>query len=151
MSFNFHNHKMRMLATEEKPVSYSAGLPFKFFVPDLTPNTTFREPVEQALLRARAKIAAGWLQGTIRGSASDGAMAYCARGALIEEDEDGFDHFNLRAEEYLYRALPSDYSMYTAARQGDVIAYYNDLYETTQADILALYDRAVQLAHAEGA
>jgi len=151
MSFNFHNHKMRTVTTEEKPVSFNIYFTPAFF-PVQTPNTPRPTRVLDALLRGLEKIKQGWTKGTLMRSLGDGRMQYCARGALVIGSG-----YNTRAEGFLYRALPSEIRVIfinydsCAAQRGDVIAYYNDLGRTSEADIHALYDRAIALAQAEGA
>jgi hypothetical protein len=157
MSFNFHNHKMRMVTTEEKPVSFNPNFtPMNYlfiadvpeFYPAPTPNTVPATRVLHALTRGLEKIKQGWTKGTLKRSLGGGRMAYCARGALVQGH--GYNH---AAETYLHRALPPEvrHQFGSFNGPGDLVAYYNDCAATTEADIHALYERAIALAEAEGA
>ena len=62
------------------------------------------------------------------------AVCFCARGAIIRSA--GFEHID--AYELLQNALPIG--------GNDFVPAYNDNPDTTHADIMALFDRAIELA-----
>lgn len=94
------------------------------------------------LIRARAKIESGWVQGSYRArrkfrffgplvSTSDPAKAthFCAFGALIAAEPD--QNLRLDALAYLHKHVP------------DIIAF-NDAKGRTKDEVLAVFDRAIQ-------
>ena len=88
-------------------------------------------PTIEALLKARALIETSWCQGF----GYEGRV--CAVEALWKVD--GAQSSGLG---FLVKALPAPWT---------ALMYYNDDKATTKADILALYDRAIDLAlKAEG-
>ena len=101
-----------------------------------------RSTVLEVLRRGRARIAAGWCQGAFRRVAPDGREHFCAEGALREYHV-GVEHSqtNLKSEVYLNAALRT-----IAPRFACMV--WNDRATTTQADVLTLYDRAIELAEA---
>lgn len=81
----------------------------------------------------------------------DTACKFCSAGALYKS----LDILNISvwdfyfvAREYLDKSVPKE----SIASEGVVpdIIVYNDLPTTTHADILSLFDRAIQLAESEG-
>ncbi len=95
------------------------------------------DTVMGTLLRGRARIAAGWCQNGwhYRGK-------YCAVGAIsLDAKNWGISGQMLFARDWLERALPS------CGARG--LIHYNDAPGRTQADILALYDRAIALCREE--
>lgn len=95
------------------------------------------------LIKARTLIQHGWTRGApARDSAgwevapiAKNAVRYCAIGALDAQQQP--DDVYLPACHFLTAALPAPYT---------VLLRYNDARTTTQADILALYDRAICIA-----
>jgi hypothetical protein len=87
-------------------------------------------PMVQELRRARARVQKGWCKNTLEDE--DGNV--CAIGALSLGRNCG--------TMYVSQALIELHSYAT-------IEGYNDAPETTQADILALFDRAIELAKQE--
>lgn len=94
----------------------------------------------QVLQEARARIAqpAGWTKFQSFRSNPEGGIRYCAWGALCLPPLEPVFHTPAQraAVAALAGALPPGYIC---------IATYNDEVGTTQADILALYDRALTL------
>jgi hypothetical protein len=84
-------------------------------------------PVVSALLKGRAAVEANWCQGFGVGDQVCAVEALWRRGAKAIV-------FPLA---FLERALPVPWIS---------VMGYNDAKETTKADILALYDRAIELA-----
>lgn len=84
-------------------------------------------------MRARALLSNGWVKYNLRVErpACVGGDAYCALGAL-QAAQGG-----LEASQYLVQALPYGFSSYVG---------FNDNRQTEQADIMALFDRAIVLA-----
>ena len=98
------------------------------------------------LKRARAKIAQGWTQNAVaRGAAgfpvlsfSRDARCWCAMGAVLAVTSEGDGLQRLRA------ALPQ-----SARTDNDAwhdVSVFNDHPGRTQAEVLALFDRAISLA-----
>ncbi len=86
-----------------------------------------------ALLRARRRVTAGWCQHfTHLRSGAD--VQYCAVGALRQE------LWEVGATPYLEMAVPPGY--------GRSVILYNDSRGRTQAEVVALYDRAIALCRA---
>jgi hypothetical protein len=93
--------------------------------------------VVQNLLDARARIANGWCKGVFLTRFSGGVhVSYCALGAIGYTS--GCSR-NTKEEAWLTTALPVGASS---------VPDYNDSLKTTHADILALFDRAIELAAA---
>ncbi len=88
-----------------------------------------------ALLRSRARVAAGWCQWfSYAEDPETRASNYCAWGALREE------LWEVGAAPYLAMAVPPGY--------GRSVIAYNDFQGRTQAEVVALYDRAIALCRA---
>ena len=89
-------------------------------------------PTVQRLLDARQRIVMGWCQGTSTRS-GDGQTEYCALAAAEP-------NWNLSVDmdivNLLQRALPKGFRS---------VMVYNDSPMTTKEDIIALYDRAIEL------
>ena len=99
-------------------------------------------PVVQTLLTGRERISKGWCQ-----RAGNQGVSFCAIEAITRDHAGVFmwnqlPVKNRDAVKLLQRCLP--------AGLGSVVAY-NDALNTTQDDILALYDRAITLALSEEA
>lgn len=91
-------------------------------------------PVIEALREGRARVERGWCQHT----SMNAAGAVCALGAL------GDQYGNLRVPD------AGDMLCATAGAQCYAdIGNWNDAPERTQADVIALYDKAIDLAVAE--
>jgi len=102
---------------------------------------TQQEQVIDALVRARGLVERGWCQG-LHATDSDGrpvfwrdhrAERYCAIGAIYTTPD---PRVRMRCVVHLRKAIGGE---------GDVSGW-NDAPERTQADVLALYDRAIALA-----
>lgn len=103
------------------------------------------QPKPKTLLeRARALIEKHWGKGTWY---SENNKTYCAIGAIQATGSRAKDPIQAafsintasqRAIPYLRKALPSGWD-------GNIIAF-NDAPETTHKDVLAVYDRAIELA-----
>lgn len=103
------------------------------------------------LLRAgRELVKRGWTQGTLARDANGGpvsaydptAVCFCAVGSVDTRDswdEEGLAAFG-GALELLEGALSADW--------GDSLGAFNDAPTTTQADVVALFDRAIAAAEA---
>ncbi len=112
------------------------------------------DPVLQQLIEGRARVASGWCKGVLY----DFDGRFCARGAvivhnIIEKKQYSYGHNDVgwRAEQALYAALPSEWN---GDHDGphcsrDRIAYFNNATTTTQADVLALFDRAIAARNTE--
>ena len=99
-------------------------------------------PAVDLLMRGRARVAQGWRK---HGFERDGEV--CALGGIGGRDgiqHDGPPDF-FQAQHFLYLALGRELK-HAWPWEGMHIAKLNDAPETTQADILALYDRAIELA-----
>lgn len=106
----------------------------------------------------RARVEIGWCRNNL--SLTQGTMKqYCATGALSKNGNwEGLNHSKIaqQARSYLHKALPeetqikrdymSDYSYSQGEVEQDNIAHWNNKPERTQADILALYDKAICMA-----
>ena len=93
-------------------------------------------PTVQRLLNGRERIARGWCQKLSTGTPKDGGpMRYCALAAVAKDvyPYDVSEDIVL----LLKRALPSGFRS---------VMVYNDSLTTTRDDIIALYDRAIELA-----
>lgn len=94
----------------------------------------------EALTEAREKIKRGWIQG--REKQKTGVIfhhySYCAIGAL----HDG--PYVSGALTALGAALPEDWVTWRGPAKR--VTLYNDKHYRTQEEILALYDRAIELA-----
>lgn len=114
-------------------------------------------PVVALLKKGRARIATGYCKGRFyintagqhagwdsnaEGSAS--AVAWCARGAIDHFHEHNSPESNA-AYGLLMDALPAHYRF---SSFGGEVPGYNNHPKTTQADILALFDRAIAAASA---
>lgn len=107
---------------------------------------TAREVTVLQLHRARELVRRGWTQGVFARDVQDGgveptakgAVSYCAGGAICSV----VGHYGPCSPlEYLAAALPTPcMPIYES------LAIYNDASTTTQADILACYDRAICMA-----
>ena len=94
----------------------------------------------EVLTQARALVAKGWCQNSLRDE-----DRFCALGALYEaasggienlgDAEDALDNLG-DAEDALRNALEPAYQS---------VVHFNDDQLTTQADVLRLYDRAIAL------
>lgn len=95
------------------------------------------------LIAAKAKIAKpeNWGKGNYVSRAADGTTQYCAIGAVVAaSDELGCDDKLLVAAEGMLRL----------GMGGDgKLVRYNDADERKHEEILAVYDRAIELAKAE--
>ena len=107
---------------------------------DMTPESI------ELLQSARELIAAPqhWTKGSYRRYRRTGQRAYCVLGAI---------HESLWADDYTperYAAIktPAIASLYMAIPKDFMggLPEYNDARRTTHADILALFDRAIELA-----
>jgi hypothetical protein len=89
--------------------------------------------VSQCLIDGRARVARGWCQGRLRdengGSCAIGALY---SGSLSDRSLETFEAYCL-----LNDCL------------GGQVSAYNDLPSTTQADILSLYDRAIEKSRSD--
>jgi hypothetical protein len=99
--------------------------------------------VADKLREARALIAKGWTQGTFRASRPSESVCYCLYGAINKAvlgyaDADCSATFEY--EEFLGKAI---------GREPLDLANWNDDPERTQAEVLAAFDKAIELA--EGA
>ncbi len=94
----------------------------------------------EVLLRGRARIEEGWCQGVSRIIGSN--TAWCATGAVEDGmDERGALNARYSALDTLDAALPPLQEIRRG--RGIGIPAWNDDPERTQADVLALYDRAI--------
>lgn len=107
----------------------------------------------EVLRAARAKIERPecWIKGDYAVSSSfieveptdNNAICFCSKGALMAVvDEESLEA--MQAEFFLERAIPD-----TGQREG--VISYNDRMDTTHANVLALFDRAIALAEGCGA
>lgn len=106
----------------------------------------------EMLIGARARVSLGWVQG-ISAVSADGqqvspaslkATNWCAFGAIVAETG-GLPDGDSAVLQALAAALPawrlaSDGS---CASSRGVVVHYNDDPRTSQTDVLALYDRAI--------
>lgn len=109
-------------------------------------DQVLRRPVtsKEILIAARAKIADphGWIKGAYSKNCPSG-WAYCALGAIKDNPGKECTSEQIEACLLLSNALPDpNTSMHYATRITD----YNDLETTTHADVLSLYDRAIEAA-----
>lgn len=91
-------------------------------------RTKVGEKVATNLRAARALVANGWCQGSYEMGSRDNRR-FCARGAANEAECSEIEFDALRA------AIPND-------RGGGLIGF-NDAGDRTQAEVLALFDRAI--------
>jgi len=99
-------------------------------------------PVVDLLMRGRARVAQGWRKHGL--AEKDGEVCILAGiGGRDGIQMDGPPVF-FQAQHFLYLALGRTEE--APGCEGIWVAKYNDARETTQADILALYDRAIDLA-----
>lgn len=103
-------------------------------------------PLERQLRAGRERIANGWTKGksarTVDGTsvspASDSAARFCAVGAL--DRTSSHDNDGMAAIVALAAALPGPPARFAVTR----LTQFNDDPDTTKADVLALYDRAIE-------
>lgn len=96
----------------------------------------------EVLERGLERVKRGWTQGMFAANEAGqpchtglgGATAWCASGAV----QTASLHEWRAALDALERHVPAG-----ASNQGDVLVYYNDAPERTQADIIALFERAI--------
>lgn len=102
----------------------------------------------EILENAKSLIKCGWTQGafargkdgrTLKSYRSRSATHYCALAALMKPDKTGT--WSRQTLGFLQDALPPSSS---------TVMSYNDAPATTQADIVHLFDRAIELAKASG-
>lgn len=107
---------------------------------------TTKEVLEQALL----KIRKGWTKGVLRRVTDDGVTLWCAWGAILEVTEERewplvrTIEVTEVADDMLYRALPADWQI--GGNTGGAVSAYNDRPDTTQEDMIKLFERAIDLA-----
>ena len=93
-------------------------------------------PTVQRLLDGRERVARGWCQKLSTGNPNDGSPTqYCALAAVSNEVYPYSVNEDIVL--LLQRSLPKGFRS---------VMVYNDLPTTTQKDIIALYDRAIELA-----
>lgn len=109
--------------------------------------TQQNQSAADTLRKARALLAEGkWCKGGYAvdkdgefcDESTDAAVAWCALGAVIKVEPDIIRQ--AFAEKYLQMAAPP------VAPGAGPVPEFNDAPETTLADVLALYDRAIALA-----
>jgi hypothetical protein len=108
--------------------------------------------VKQVLIEARGLVEKGWCQGTFARTASGeeahsispDAHSHCALGAVRAVTLPAFPFIEARvaAREALASFLPPAEDQDAQ----DQIVVFNDAPERTQADVLALFDRAIAAA-----
>lgn len=90
--------------------------------------------------RERVATPGGWTQGKGRRKLPDDTVQYCAVGGVYLYDRGQFDEAYFHAvsalSDVLFRPKQYDACGYVTA--------YNDAPDTTQADIVALYDKAIE-------
>lgn len=91
--------------------------------------------VKQILTDARALVKRGWIQNEFY-RLVDGVPCYCAVGAMDDASMGHLHGDSWGAITALRKALP------TSCRWG--VTNFNDAPETTQDDVLALFDRAIE-------
>lgn len=102
-------------------------------------NSPVTNPVIEALRAGRARVERGWCQGVLY---HEGAV--CALGGISRATDPAlmkYDTASFQAADLLTRALDGS--------AGDgvwTVSVWNDAPERTQSDVLALYDRAIELA-----
>lgn len=97
------------------------------------------------LIAAKAKIEKPehWFQGDYHETSLDGTIKYCAVGALLACNSDGvYDRLVNGADLCLRDAVEEQ-----SGRR--YVVEYNDADERTHAEIIAIYDRAIELAKAK--
>lgn len=97
------------------------------------------QEVVDVLVRARALIASEdrWCRGSYSKLQDDGFFAFCAVGAELQATRGIVDWSDESPSLLaLIAALPEGY---------DRISVFNDDPKTTHADVLALYDRAIEM------
>ena len=106
------------------------------YQPDkLSPDVTVPlNDVQKALVEARALIERGWCQKTVR-TFIDGHLRYCAIGAMIEVSGIG---------EICTLARPFEDA--TGLSSTSEIGHWNDDPSRTKADVVAAFDRAIEIA-----
>lgn len=97
--------------------------------------------VLDTLVAGRARIEHGWCKKHYTKKVF-GRQCYCAVGAVDDGVADLTWHLSIEARAALHKALPPDAPV---GRFGDrTVVAYNDHPATTKADVLALYDRAIE-------
>lgn len=94
-------------------------------------------PLVEGLMRARSYVDGGWCQGSLSVIADDG-QRFCAIGALTKAFDILEDEY-IRAVTHLERAVAFTHPPFS-------VIGFNDRPDTTKADILAMFDRAIQSA-----
>lgn len=119
-------------------------------------GTTINNPIVDMLRAGRAKVERGWGQGNtyLKGNVcAIGGIACVAdpkieqRGFFVPNDFAVSDHY-FTALDVLNRALTPRWAL-TPRTSPRGIPIWNDDPDRTQADVLALYDRAIELAITE--
>jgi hypothetical protein len=96
------------------------------------------------LMRAKARIEKGWCKNTFE----DSRGRVCALGPFFG---DSWLSKYAKELELLKEAIPKDCNIRPESWNGDIfdIAVFNNARSTTKEDVLALYDKAIELAIAE--
>jgi hypothetical protein len=105
-------------------------------------------PVQDLLIRARERIEKGWCQGAyaknadgdVVGATDPYATSFCIRGAILAV---GPLDYAVRAPAYGLLETVIDRISQSPC---DSLAGYNDTYERTHAEVLAVFDAAIALA-----
>lgn len=97
-------------------------------------------PVERCLRIARWRVAVGWCQGAYV-LEYNGTPSFCAAGACGENDDDAVPSHLLSTKAMLREVTGCQ-------RQG--LAEWNDAPERTQAEVVAAFDKAIELARVRG-
>ncbi len=109
--------------------------------------------VLRTLIKGRERIAKGWCVSNFGQTAvgipcdpnGKEAVRWCARGAVGSSFIDG--KINEAAEEALARALPVEYLTFGRQPTGNDVAAFNN--RSSQAEVLALFDRAIAMERAK--
>lgn len=104
--------------------------------------------VQQCLIAARSLVTQGWIQGSSSRDRLDGTTAYCAQGAIIaaafqdQAPELGYGPRHVLAE----RAMHVIGAVLRARGVSVNIPTWNDQIGRTQAEVIALFDDAIECA-----
>jgi hypothetical protein len=109
----------------------------------------------EILKAARERVApdGAWTQGVFARneqgesvqSWSADAVCWCIRGACEAEGRD----YLIRPEEWFEDALPDGVALAASDAEFEPVAFFNDAETTSHVDVLAVFDRAIQLAEQE--
>jgi hypothetical protein len=108
--------------------------------------------VADKLREARALCEAGWTQDNYADLNDNEETCYCASGAigLVACNDIDAGDFDIDEQDPAYRSVIAALGAAVGCKHSYEIARWNDAPERTQAEVLAAFDKAIQLAEQGG-